>query len=192
MATLYRADGTIETIQPANGINFSLGELQTLVGGYIEIVRTKDGQFLVCDENGKVSEQPKHINLLATHMYRYGAHDPIVGDALVGTLLEVDGPPDVEEEELTELQYTVPVKGESFRLYIFGDDGMHSGGQWFRRMPVYPDEEITVHEAKTRAEAAIAAGSEIRITDGGDMLVYHFKGGKQLYPAGTADVWEAM
>ena len=37
-ATLYKTDGTIETIQPKNGETFSLAELQKYVGGYIEYV----------------------------------------------------------------------------------------------------------------------------------------------------------
>jgi len=195
MAMLYRADGTTDTIHPGNGIYFNLEELQTLVGGYIEIVRTHNGLYLVCDENGKVADEPKHINLQATELYQYGAHDPIVGDAVVGTLLEIDGPPDEQEpevHELTQLEYAVPVKGESFRIYILDADGMHMGGQWFRRVPVYLDEEITVDQAKTRADVAIKAGNEVRVTDSGDQLVYHVKDGRQLYPAGTEDVWEAM
>lgn len=195
MATLYRSDGNTEEIQPANSINFTLGELQTLVGGDIEIVRTKNGLFMICDEHGKVAEQPKHINQLATELYIYGEYDPIVGDAVVGTLLEIDGPPDEEElevHELTQLEYAVPVKGESFRLYILDADGMHNGGQWFRRVPKYFDEEVAVEYAEHLAGQAIRDGKEVRVTDGGDLLVYHVVGGKQLYPADTENVWEAM
>jgi hypothetical protein len=187
MATLYRENGTAEEVQPANGSSFTLQEMQTLVGGYIEITETRDGRLMVLDEEGKL--KGKRMNLPATMLYRYGSYDPIVGDVVIGTRGELGGG---EFEELTELQYAVPVQGESFRLYIFGADGMHSGGQWFRRVPVYIDEEISVSAAEALAEAAIARGVEVRVTDGGDNLVYHVKDGKRLYPAGAENVWQTL
>lgn len=82
----------------------------------------------------------------------------------------------------TELQYSDDRKGP-WRLYIFNKDGYHSGGQWFRRPPLeYPDEEITASEAMVRAFEAEAKGLEVRICDGGDMLIYHAKGTEILYP----------
>ena len=98
----------------------------------------------------------------------------------------------VEREVLDQLQYAVPRKGGSFRLYIFGKDGLHSGGQWFCRKPKFLDEEITVSAAEIRADRAIREGKEVRVTDAGDMLVYHFKNGKRLYPAGIENVWQAL
>jgi len=98
----------------------------------------------------------------------------------------------VEVEVLDQLQYAVPRKGASFRLYIFGKDGFHSGGQWFRRKPQFPDEEITVSAAEIRADRAIREGKEIRVTDAGDQMVYHFKNGKRLYPAGVENVWQTL
>lgn len=93
-STLVRADGTTQNIAPANGSHWRLEELQALVGGYIEIVRTFDGKFLVVDEEGKNKNKP--LNEAATLLYQYGKHDPIVGDAVVvSTLFELDGP---EEE----------------------------------------------------------------------------------------------
>jgi hypothetical protein len=205
MATLYRANGIKEEIRPA-GSSFTLAELQTLVGGYIEIVHAKDGTMIVVDEEGKLKN--KSINLLATELYQYGDHDPICGDAVTGTRLELDGPedtdddesvaPDIDSEpttfaELTQLQYADPVKGESFRLYILDDDGMHSGGQWFRRVPVYADEEITVDQAELLAAKGILENKEIRVTDAGDRLVYHVKNGDRLYPTGADDnVWRSL
>jgi hypothetical protein len=89
MATLYRENGTSEEIQPANGSSFTLEEQQTLVGGYIEVTWTRDGRLMVLDEHGKL--KGKRMNLPATMLYRYGAYDPIVGDVLIGTRLELDG-----------------------------------------------------------------------------------------------------
>ena len=85
-------------------------------------------------------------------------------------------------ETLSELQYSDD-RTEPMKLYIYGKDGYHSGGVWFRRVPKYPEEEITTADAKFRTENAIAKGLEVRICDGGDMLVFHAKDGKVLFPA---------
>ena len=82
---------------------------------------------------------------------------------------------------LTELQHTEDREGP-WKLYIYDHNiPFHQGGIWFRKGPLrYPDEEITLAEAKRRCESAIAAGRQVRICDGGDMLVLHWDG-KFLY-----------
>jgi hypothetical protein len=98
MAMLLRADGSAEMLQPTNGVNWQLAELQTLVGGYIEVGRTIDGKYLVLDEEGKLKRKP--LNIAATRLYQYGRHDPIVGDAVViDTFLEMNGPEEEDSEE---------------------------------------------------------------------------------------------
>lgn len=83
--------------------------------------------------------------------------------------------------QLTELMYSNDRKGP-FRLYIYGQDGLHSGGQWVNRVIKYPDEEIDCQEMMVRTMEAAAEGREVRICDGGDMLVYHCVGANILYP----------
>jgi hypothetical protein len=96
-STLYRTNGVIEPIQP-HGAIWSLEELQGIVGGYIEIVHTLDGKFMVVNETGKVQNPPLPLNIAATRIYMHGRHDPIVGPALVvDTKLELDGPDEEEE-----------------------------------------------------------------------------------------------
>lgn len=91
--------------------------------------------------------------------------------------------PDAEVTELTELQHAETGEGP-WKIYVFGRDGMHSGGKWFRAgKPKYPDEEITYEAAKQRADKALAAKGECRICDGGDNLVYHSVGGHVIYGA---------
>lgn len=101
---LLRADGTTERVTPANGSHWSLAELQTLVGGYIEVVAfpTNNGlSFMVMDEHGKLKRKPR--NVAATALYQYGELDPIVGDVvLVTTLLEMNGPEEDEEDGSTD------------------------------------------------------------------------------------------
>lgn len=83
-AKIYKADGTIiDNIVPENGTDFQLGELQKIVGGYIEIVGLLDNEIMVINEEGKLADLP--INENATEIYNEfdGFYDYIVGDVLV-------------------------------------------------------------------------------------------------------------
>lgn len=93
MTTLYETSGRVKEIQPANGIHWTLEELQGIVGGYIEVVSTVDGRYMVINEMGKVMTPPLELNIPATRIYIHGRHDPIVGPAVVvDTKQELDGP----------------------------------------------------------------------------------------------------
>ena len=61
MATLIKADGTRTEIQPKNGTNFKLEELQEYVDGYIEIVNLRNGEILVINEDGKDRTTPTRL-----------------------------------------------------------------------------------------------------------------------------------
>src|SRR5881398_2792589 len=54
MAHILYPDGRQEERQPKNGHNFELKELQQIVEGHIEIVHTKDGRLMVCNEESKL------------------------------------------------------------------------------------------------------------------------------------------
>ena len=85
-------DERIEKVSPA-GPHWTLEELQGLVGGYIEVVRTVDHRWMVINELGKVLEPMLPLNKQATRVYQYGRVDPIVGPAvIVDTKEELDGP----------------------------------------------------------------------------------------------------
>ena len=97
MAMMLRVEGTQVPIAPA-GPHWKLEELQALVGGYIEVVGTVDGRFLVIDEEGKLKKKP--LNIQATRLYVFGRHDPIVGTALLfDTKQEMDGPAEEDDED---------------------------------------------------------------------------------------------
>ena len=83
MATLIHTDGTIETVKPQNGTDFSLEELQGFVGGLIEIVPATRGRILVVDDEGVLKQ--KEVNWCAS----YYARQFIVGDALLCKSTEV-------------------------------------------------------------------------------------------------------
>jgi hypothetical protein len=80
-------DEQVRMIHP-KGAHWSLDELQDLVGGYIEVVRTIDNRFMVINDMGKVIEPHLPLNKNATRIYRFGLVDPIVGPAVVVDTLE--------------------------------------------------------------------------------------------------------
>jgi hypothetical protein len=93
MALLIEPTGRTKEIRPGNGSHWTLEELQGLVGGYIEVVRTIDGGFMVINEHGKVLDPPLELNIPATRCYVHGRKDVILGPALVvDTREELDAP----------------------------------------------------------------------------------------------------
>ena len=81
-AKLYKVDGTILEVVPANGTDFQLDELKKMVGGYIEIVPAGKGKIMVLDDEGKLKGKP--VNDAATMIFiQAGYYDTIVGDVLV-------------------------------------------------------------------------------------------------------------
>jgi hypothetical protein len=81
MAKIIKFDGETIEVKPENGTDFSLEELQEIVGGYIETVPTyKRGEILVVNEEGKLLGLP--FNREATVLARI-YNDYIAGDALL-------------------------------------------------------------------------------------------------------------
>lgn len=78
-AKIIKASGQVLNATPKNGTDFSIEELQAIVGGYIEIVYDAERNLLVVDEEGKV--KGKQPNLMATAAYG-NPYDQIVGDVL--------------------------------------------------------------------------------------------------------------
>lgn len=85
MALIYRASGDVENVEPKNGTDFQLEELQAIVDGWIEIkfLRDDEGRVMVLNEEGKLRNLP--YNERATMLYRKFVyeHDFIVGDVLI-------------------------------------------------------------------------------------------------------------
>lgn len=85
-AKIYKQSGCVARVSPSNGTDFTLRELQNIVGGYIELVCLGNGNVMVINEEakGKIGTE---INVSATRMARehqaIWAHDCIVGNALV-------------------------------------------------------------------------------------------------------------
>lgn len=74
------ADGLLKKVDPANGTDFSLNELNEIVDGYIEVLHIGD-KLLVCNEEGKLNNLP--YNVKATRLINaVGIKDYIVGNVL--------------------------------------------------------------------------------------------------------------
>ena len=77
MARIIKTDGKEISVEPRNGSDFSLSEMQRIVGGFIECVTLANGQLMVVNEEGVILEMP--YNKKASELFG----QPIVGNALV-------------------------------------------------------------------------------------------------------------
>lgn len=87
MATLIKTDGTTEKLT-----DLSLEKMQEAVGGYIEILRSRDGKTLfVCNEEGKLYDLI--YNPVATYTaIECGAlaNDILVGNVIMASYEEIN------------------------------------------------------------------------------------------------------
>lgn len=84
MAKIIKTDGTSVDVQPANGRDFTLEEMQVIVGGNIELVYLNDTEIMVVNEEGKMNDLS--YNCAATLVFKENCpdtNDYIVGDVLV-------------------------------------------------------------------------------------------------------------
>lgn len=83
MATLINIEGHEV---PHTGMD--LASLQKAVGGYIQIIPTKDGRSMVINEEGKLNDLP--FNEKATNMAHLFTGDYVVGNVVVCDSNELD------------------------------------------------------------------------------------------------------
>lgn len=82
---IYRVNGKVETIEREDFI--SLQEMQSIVGGYIQMCFSSDGEIiLVCNEEGKFLGQRMNATAtrLAHKLQMISTSDYIVGDVIMG------------------------------------------------------------------------------------------------------------
>jgi len=84
MATLLNVDGSRQIVHPASPPHFTLEELQTLVGGYIEVVSLEQGKMLIINEDGKFIDM--EYNEQAT---KRAQGYLFLGDYIVGPAVEI-------------------------------------------------------------------------------------------------------
>lgn len=81
-AEIIKTSGERISVKPENGTDFELHEMQTIVGGWIEVVYLRDGRIMVVNEEGKVNRLEP--NIVATNLLlAQGGWDMVVGDVLV-------------------------------------------------------------------------------------------------------------
>ncbi len=79
---IIKTNNEVIEVTPKNGTDFSLEELQEIVGGYIEILPLQDNEIMVINEEGKLDGLD--YNSKATEeVQKCGWADFIVGDVLV-------------------------------------------------------------------------------------------------------------
>jgi hypothetical protein len=97
------------------------------------------------------------------------------------------------ERHLTELMFAEPIKGDDYKLYIYGSDDLHGAAIWFTSGVIrYPDEQISAADARKLAEKNMRDGLEVRITNGGDFLVFHSQRGQMIYPTNAEAFWSRV
>lgn len=78
MANIYKTTGEVIEVEPKNGKDFKLKELQEIVHGYVELVNFSPTEYMVVNEEGHLIDLP--LNPSATILYK---KDLIVGDVLI-------------------------------------------------------------------------------------------------------------
>lgn len=79
-ALFIKSNGETISITPENGTFFSLKELQKYVGGYIEMLLTKDNRTMIVNEEGRLNNL--NVNNEATKL--------IDGNVIVGNVVVCD------------------------------------------------------------------------------------------------------
>jgi hypothetical protein len=85
MAQIITTNDQTIAVEPKNGKDFTLEEMQKIVGGYIECIYLPNKMIMIIDEEGKCKDKP--INYAATTLYvqsgNCGESDYIAGDVLL-------------------------------------------------------------------------------------------------------------
>lgn len=78
-------EGVETPVTPTNGRDFKLEEAQKIVGGYIEVVSSRDRKtIMIVDEEGKLKGYP--LNQKATE-FAHAQRMIMLDDCIVGTVL---------------------------------------------------------------------------------------------------------
>ncbi len=83
MAKIYKANGEVLDIEPKNGRDFQLEELQAIVGGLIQIIEISDTEIMVINEEGKLENLSLNEQATAIYQKQVYEEDFIVGDVLI-------------------------------------------------------------------------------------------------------------
>lgn len=90
MAQIIRTDGTTIDVEPKNGTDFQLEELQAVVEGYIQVIHIGDGEVMVVNEDGKFQcEWNGKATTLAKMRRAIYPNDYISGNVLVCNVKQI-------------------------------------------------------------------------------------------------------
>lgn len=84
-ATIIYPDGREEKVSPVNGNDFSLEEVQKIVGGLIQVIGLSDGNILIGNDEGKLiglPDNPKATEIAHKHKALF-PHDYMVGNIIM-------------------------------------------------------------------------------------------------------------
>lgn len=92
MARIIKTNGEIIPVEPKNGTDFQLNEMQEIVGGYIQLVylMNDEGEVIVMNEDGKFAGLPVNDKATELAAKRLFQGDYIVGDVLVCKTEQID------------------------------------------------------------------------------------------------------
>jgi hypothetical protein len=94
-AAIIKSDGTITEAKPADGKHFTLKEMQSIVGGYIEVITFTNKfrrpphlsiptKLMICNEEGKLNNLPVNKKMSEIWKDYFGIYsDIIVGNVLI-------------------------------------------------------------------------------------------------------------
>lgn len=72
MAKLYKTNGEVIEIEPANGKKFTLKDAQQYVDGYVELVDLKHREILICNEEAILLNMPYNRKATEVLAENYG------------------------------------------------------------------------------------------------------------------------
>lgn len=92
MARIIKTNGEIIPVEPKNGTDFQLEEMQEIVGGYIQLfyLMNDEGEVIVMNEDGKIEGLPMNHKATELAAKRLFQGDYIVGDVLVCKTEQID------------------------------------------------------------------------------------------------------
>lgn len=85
-AYIYKINGEIIPVLPANRSDFSLSELQSFVNGHIELVYLDESSCMIVHEEGKLLGLNTNVEATKLYALHKGNNDFICGDVLVTPL----------------------------------------------------------------------------------------------------------
>jgi hypothetical protein len=150
MTMVIRTDGTMRRVQPALGQWFMLEELQSFVGGLIQLIELSSTRDMYLNEDG----DPGGLNLPLNRWASRVTGQQIYGDVVVGPKSILDGPPEDAEgpapaiNSFGTMQYAgLPDEfGAGYAGYDADEGPAADDPVWAQALPAPPMLDVRGHE----------------------------------------------